>query len=131
MFGFTTYGLLKCPGNPLTGPTTTLGGTWKETWKILKMTNTSPFQSKRPDPSYTITYLEDVPLTIGGERVMAHHLKIRRVFKDGVTGAMERHLWYSLESGLLLKHRTKSVAKGMLDVTIDQEFQLLSLTPKK
>lgn len=90
-----------------------------------------PLPVKRPDLHLHNTYVGVTKLTIGGQPISAHHLLQKANFKGGVSGTLNREVWYAVGNGMMLKLHVKSHGTGLADLTIDRKYTLASLTPKK
>ncbi len=130
MFGFSSESRVTMGANPITGPAGTPGNTWTETTKVVNHKTTSPFRKKRPDTTWNITYMDKVQLDIGGKKVPAHHIRKRAKMSQGMKGSMEQNIWYAESNGLLLKKTIISKGKGMVNIDIDQSYELKTTEPE-
>ena len=70
-------------------------------------------------------------LTIGGQTIDVHHIKQHADLTGAMKGTLDREVYYSVKTGLMVKLHVLSKVKGLANLTIDRKYLLKSLTPKK
>ncbi|MDY0000165.1 MAG: hypothetical protein RBU30_02605 [Polyangia bacterium] len=133
MFGIKNFVRQKSSPHGLLGPDgdPKPGSTWKMSWTVTENTSTMPLPVSRPDIHLTVTYVGLTSLDIGGKKVPAHHLSQSASYTGGVAGKLDREVYYSADSFMMLKLHEKSVAGGLATMKFDREYVLESLTPKQ
>jgi hypothetical protein len=131
MFGIKTFARQGVGPHPLLGPTGKTGGTFKTTWKVLEHKSSLPIPMKRPDLHLKNTYVGVTKVEIEGKLIPAHHLRQVTHYKGAMSGTMKREIWYAVHNGMMLKLKIHSQGSGVATLTIDREYLLKSLRPKR
>lgn len=131
MFGIKTFSRQGVRPHPLLGPTGKPGSIFKTTWKVLEHKSSLPIPIKRPDLHLENTYVGTTKIEIAGKLIRAHHLRQVAHFKGPMSGTMKRELWYAVHNGMMLKLKILSRASGLATLTIDRQYVLTSLQPKR
>jgi hypothetical protein len=128
MFNMTTINHNRCTPLAILGPTGKIGAQWKQECKHVgpkpKLT-----LGKRDT---TVTYVGLVPLTIGGQQVMAHHVN-RHIKVTGIMGSgdLRRDVWFEKDTGMLLQLKQGGSLSGLGKMTAEYRLVLADLSPKK
>lgn len=131
MFGIKTFARQGVGPHPLLGPTGKPGSTFKTTWKVLEHKSSLPIPMKRPDLHLQNTYVGVTKIAIAGKLVEAHHLRQETHYEGAMSGTMKRELWYAVRNGMMLKLKIHSQGSGVATLTIDRQYLLTSLHPKR
>lgn len=133
MFGIKTSTRQRCEPPLLIGAASVLtpGRAWKMDWKVVEHKTTMPVPISRPDLPLQVTYVGREDLEIEGKKIPAHRLRMAAKYGGGVKGTLDRDVWYSVDTGMMLKLNVKSLGTGLANMTIDRQYTLASLTPKQ
>jgi hypothetical protein len=76
------------------------------------------------------TFVGTEPLTVGGTKVDAWHVRRETVVANGQTGTLLRDVWFATDTGMMLRFQTSSKTTGIADHDEDIRLELTSLVPQ-
>ncbi|MBU1240606.1 hypothetical protein KJ865_12920, partial [Myxococcota bacterium] len=86
---------------------------------------------ERPDLLFQMTYVGIETLDIGGQKLQAHHVIQTSSWTSAVSGSLKREVWYTVDTGLMVKLTIKSLGEGIISMESDTQYELTSLTPQQ
>ncbi len=79
----------------------------------------------------SFTYLAAESMTIGGKKIRVHHVRRDLEVKSLQSATIMQHLWYSADTGMLVRYRVHGRGSGLATFKSDFQLTLLDLSPRR